>query len=424
MTRHTSVKKTRLMPADHWDWSIPVSFSQGWRVDDLVFVGGQISFAPDGKVIGPGDIEAQTRKTFDYIRRVLHEGGADDPDLVKLNTWYGFEGEGAELKEYRERMTRVELEYLAGSGPVDTAVRIAGLATGAILVEIDAIAACGGEKVRLMPPGHRDWSMPGSRSLSLSLSEGWRVGDLVFVGGQVSMDAQGVAIAPGDVVTQTRNAYDRVGRVLEAAGAAFEDLVQVNIFYRYDGPQEEIGAYTDQIHAVSAEYLKAPHPTGSTIRVNGLAYEGLLVEIEAIAAVGGNNRPVEPADAWRWPGPRPFSQGMVAGGLIFVSGQLSLDGHGRVVDADDIAAQTDNVFTRIREVLNAAGADMGDLVKLYTLYHCDPRRHALREYWEDMTRVRMRHLPAPGPVGTAIRVNGFAQEGLAIEVQAIAARAD
>ena len=41
-----------------------------------------------------------------------------------------------------------------------------------------------------------------------------------------------------------------------------------------------------------------------------------------------------------------------------------------------------------------------------------------------MTRVRMRHLPAPGPVGTAIRVNGFAQDGLAIEVQAIAARSD
>lgn len=409
------MKKTRLMPADHWDWSIPVSFSQGWRVDDLVFVGGQISFAPDGKVIGPGDIEAQTRQTFEFIRRVLHQGGADDSDLVKLNTWYGFEGEGAELKEYRERMARVQLEYLASPGPVDTAVRIAGLASDAILVEIDAIAACVGEKIRLTPPGHWDWSMP------VPLSQGWRVGGLVFVGGQVSMDAQGVAIAPGDVVTQTRNAYDCVGRVLEAAGVGFEDLVQLNIFYRYDGPQGGIGAYTDRIHGVSAEYLKAPYPTGSTIRVNGLAYEGLLVEIEAIAALGGNRRPVEVADAWQWPGERPFSQGMVAGDLIFVSGQLSLDGDGRVVDADDIAAQTDNVFTRMRKVLNAAGADMGDLVKLYTLYHCDPRRHALRAYWEDMTRVRMRHLPAPGPVGTAIRVSGFAQEGLAIEVQAIAA---
>ena len=412
------MKKTRLMPAEHWDWSIPVSFSQGWRVGDLVFVGGQISLAPDGRVVGPGDIETQTRTTFEFIRRVLREGGADDRDLVKLNTWYDFEGEGAALRDYWERMARVELERLPSPGPVDTPVRIAGLASDAILIEIDAIAACVVEKIRLTPPGHWDWSMP------VPLSQGWRVGELVFVGGQVSMDARGAVVAPGDVVTQTRNAYDCVARVLEAAGAGFEDLVQVNIFYRYDGPQEGIGAYTDQIHAVSAEYLKAPWPTGMTTRVNGLAYEGLLVEVEAIAALGGNNRPVEVADAWRWPGERPFSHGMVAGDLIFVSGQLSLDGNGQVVDADDIAAQTENVFLQIRKVLNAAGADMRDLVKLYTLYHCDPRRHALREYWEDMTRVRMRHLPAPGPVGTAIRVNGFAQEGLAIEVQAIAARPD
>ena len=223
------------MPADHWDWSIPVSFSQGWRVDDLVFVGGQISFAPDGKVIGPGDIEAQTRKTFDYIRRVLHEGGADDPDLVKLNTWYGFEGEGAELKEYRERMARVELEYLAGPGPVDTAVRIAGLATGAILVEIDAIAACGGEKISADAPGapgpeHARAPVPVFVRRLARRGPGVR-GRAGFHG------RTGGGHRPGRRRHQTRNAYDRVGRVLEAAGAGFEDLVQVNIFYRYDGPR-------------------------------------------------------------------------------------------------------------------------------------------------------------------------------------------
>ena len=177
------MKKTRLMPADHWDWSIPVSFSQGWRVGDLVFVGGQISLAPDGRVVGPGDIETQTRTTFEFIRRVLREGGADDRDLVKLNTWYDFEGEGAALRDYWERMTRVELERLRSPGPVDTPVRIAGLASDAILIEIDASAACVVEKIRLTPPGHWDWSMPVP--LSLPLSQGWRVGELVFVGGQV-----------------------------------------------------------------------------------------------------------------------------------------------------------------------------------------------------------------------------------------------
>ena len=38
--------RTRLMPKDHWDWSMPTPFSQGWRVGDLIFVGGQIPTDP------------------------------------------------------------------------------------------------------------------------------------------------------------------------------------------------------------------------------------------------------------------------------------------------------------------------------------------------------------------------------------------
>ena len=412
------MKKTRLMPAGHWDWPIPVSFSQGWRVGDLLFVGGQVSQTEDAQIVAPGNIEVQTRNTFEFLRKVLIEGGADLPDLVKFNTWYQLEGKGTALREYWERMTRVRLEYLFDPGPVGTALRIAGLAFPELSIEIDAVAACGGEKVRLMPAGHWDWSMP------VPLSQGWRVGDLVFVGGQVSLNARGEAVAPGDIVTQTRNTYDCIAKVLEAAGASFDDLVQVNIFYRYEGPADGMSAYVDQIHTVSSEYLKKPYPSGTTTRVNGLAYEGLMLEIEAIAALGGENKPIEPAEFWRWPGSRPLSQGCRAGDLIFVSGQLSLDGEGRPVAAGDIAAQTENVFTQMRQVLNAAGADMKDLIKLHTFYHCDPENHALREYWKDMTRVRMRHLPSPGPVGTAIRVNGFVQDGVLIEVQGIAALSD
>ena len=68
------MKKTRLMPAGHWDWPIPVSFSQGWRVGDLLFVGGQVSQTEDAQVVAPGDIEVQTRNTFEFLRKVLIEG--------------------------------------------------------------------------------------------------------------------------------------------------------------------------------------------------------------------------------------------------------------------------------------------------------------------------------------------------------------
>jgi enamine deaminase RidA (YjgF/YER057c/UK114 family) len=132
--------KQRIMPEGHWDWSIAVPFSQGWRCGDLVFVGGQISADDQGRTIGAGDIEVQTRNVFDNVTKVLHDAGAAWEDVVKLTTYYVFDGEGDDIRTYWERMTRVRLEYLPDPGPVGTAVRVAGLAYPDLLIEVDAIA--------------------------------------------------------------------------------------------------------------------------------------------------------------------------------------------------------------------------------------------------------------------------------------------
>ena len=128
------------MPKGHWDWSIPVPFSQGWKVDNLVFVGGQVSIDQNGNVIGEGDIEIQTRTTFQNITRVLDEAGATWKDVVKLNTFYVFEGPESERKAFWERMTRIRLEFLQQPGPVGTAVCVAGLAYPGLLIEAECIA--------------------------------------------------------------------------------------------------------------------------------------------------------------------------------------------------------------------------------------------------------------------------------------------
>jgi enamine deaminase RidA (YjgF/YER057c/UK114 family) len=152
--------KIRLMPKDHWDWSIPTPFSQGWRVGNLIFVGGQISGDSKGHAINPGDIAAQTRNTFENIRRVLQEAGADMSDIVRLNTYYQFEGEGAEITDFWEQMTKVRLEYFSEPGPCGTAVRVSGFGYEDLLIEVEAIAVVGMEKTRLMPKDHWDWSIP------------------------------------------------------------------------------------------------------------------------------------------------------------------------------------------------------------------------------------------------------------------------
>ena len=133
--------KTRVMPKDHWDWSMPVPFSQGWRIGDLIFVGGQISTDRRGRTISPGDIAAQTRNTFENLRRVLKEAGADMTDVVKLNTYYQFEGKGPEITDFWEKMTKVRMEYLPEPGPAGTAVRVNGFAYEDLLIEIEAIAS-------------------------------------------------------------------------------------------------------------------------------------------------------------------------------------------------------------------------------------------------------------------------------------------
>ncbi len=130
----------RIMPTDFWDWSIPVPMSQGWRCGPFVFVGGQISADEHGRTIGAGDIELQTRNVFNNVRRVLNEAGADMRHLVKFNTYYVFEGEGDEIREYWEKMTAVRLEFLEDPGPVGTAIRVPGLAYPGLLIEVDGIA--------------------------------------------------------------------------------------------------------------------------------------------------------------------------------------------------------------------------------------------------------------------------------------------
>ncbi|BCW86417.1 RidA family protein [Paenarthrobacter ureafaciens] len=131
--------RQRLMNAT-WDWHMPTPFSQGWRIGNLVFTGGQLSADENGNVVGEGDIETQTRNVFTSLTQVLAEAGATWDDVVKLNTYYCFEGTGPEVQEYWEKMTRVRMEFLPEEGPAGTGVRVSGLMYDGFLIEVEAIA--------------------------------------------------------------------------------------------------------------------------------------------------------------------------------------------------------------------------------------------------------------------------------------------
>ena len=59
----------------------------------------------------------------------------------------------------------------------------------------------------------------------------------------------------------------------------------------------------------------------------------------------------------------PYNQAIVAGGLIFVSGQIPLDHSTGNLITDDVTEATKLVLNHIKAILNAAGADFSHIVK-------------------------------------------------------------
>ena len=111
------------------------------------------------------------------------------------------------------------------------------------------------------------------------ISQGMRVGDLVFVSGQAAIDGRGQVVGVGDFDAQAEQVFRNLSRVLEAGGSSLERVVKVTIFL------------TDmtnfpKIVDLRRQWFTPPYPADTIVEVRALALPELEIEIEAIA-VGG-----------------------------------------------------------------------------------------------------------------------------------------
>lgn len=104
-----------------------------------------------------------------------------------------------------------------------------------------------------------------------------QAGGLLFVSGQVPLDADGAVVGVDDMAEQARQAFRNLGAVLEAAGATFADLVKLTYFVR------DINAVAE-IRAARDEFIDTTNPPASTlVEVSRLFMPDLLIEVEAVA---------------------------------------------------------------------------------------------------------------------------------------------
>lgn len=270
--------KERLSPPGHWGWTQKLPFSHGWKIGDLIFVGGQRSLDQNGKILGSGDIELQTDHAFRNLDTLLRAAGGDRSNLMRQNTYFRFFGEGREVTGYWEKMTNVRRRYMAVPSAAGAGLRVAGFPNTEELIQVEGVAVLGNDKQRLQPANHWDWSIPNSQ-----FTQGWKIGNLAFIGGQISADSKAKAVGKGDIGAQTRNVFNFVRKTLAEAGLDESDVTKLYIYYYADGGWTRIAETVATIRAIQREFYGDPGPAVTAIRVAGFAFEDLLIEIEAMA---------------------------------------------------------------------------------------------------------------------------------------------
>lgn len=115
----------KVLPAD-------VPFSEAVKVNDTVYLSGQIGVIPGTQKLAPGGVKAEARQAMDNIKTSLEANGYSMQSIVKCTVML------ADISEWQS-FNEIYRSYFSGNFPARSAFGAAGLALGA-RVEVECIA--------------------------------------------------------------------------------------------------------------------------------------------------------------------------------------------------------------------------------------------------------------------------------------------
>jgi 2-iminobutanoate/2-iminopropanoate deaminase len=109
-------------------------------------------------------------------------------------------------------------------------------------------------------------------------AQGIRTGNLVFLSGQVALDASGELVGRGDVAAQADFIWKQIGVLLEAAGTSYRNIVKVTTYVTDMSARPLLMGIRDR-------YLGEHRVTSTLVGISALARPEFLIEIEATAVI-------------------------------------------------------------------------------------------------------------------------------------------
>lgn len=369
-------------------------------VGNLVFVSGAVGTT--------GDAEAQVDEVIRKTNELLAPRGLDIGDMIQ-HTIYIKDGVSPMAVLNRFHATATSLApSLKTEKSVGTIVRLPEFPNPDSLVMVDLVAATpkvAGERNEF---NRIDFTFGPAE-----ISETIAVDPFIFVAGTEAMDFEHGTLVP-TIEEQVDVIVNKLQFGLQKRGLSVGDMISHNLYVKKGtDPLQVIQLFHAATHKLAPQLQDKPS-VGTLVIVDGMAADGFLLEMDAVAVPPSVEVARVPYDT-----PIEIARTVTVGDIVMVSG---IGGIESGKPAGDAVEQAAIAAKEIHASLGASGAGIGDMVKykIYVKTGADVEKVRAR-FIEEAARLAPSLKTSPAAETLAI-VEGLAQEQMQVEVTAFAAK--